>query len=1145
MDTTRTEMRHCLAGRTRKKKSPPPKVRYYFFRRLPEDPELAQPTISAPTRTEFTPTRTEFIPEQEREGVAMADPLTPEAVAQQTRDLEALRLQLEQREARLNADRTLLAGQRRDFDNERRRWGNEDEASVHNSDDEEEPGHERTLGEFGAPSARDVGGPVVIPGIEANNMQIAPNHVALVQQNPFYGDDKEDPHAHLQTFIDCTKLIKFNGVPQQAIRLLLFHFTLKDRAQKWYKTLKKGSIRSWDQMAQTFLDRYFPADRSDAIRRELNNFAQKEEESMRDAWERFRDLENSCPHHGIQEWMLIKSFYGGLYDNIKINIDSLSGGAFKRLDATQGRDLLDYCARNYTWYPIPTHRRSSNSKHQVHEITTRDERIAELEAELAAYHSAQGTHLYSTLCGACGEEGHKSQDCPLAKNEGGVAQVNSLNNEPSYFPRHVFRRSYSLSEGEQKDWEHMNDPILKNTMQKATLDRPYLPIFDRQGQNSKFVRRDHQSNNYGPHPRKSIYNKEGVPVVVQEFMHEQGKFNMILAEGLDDLKATTNELKGTASSLQRLERMMETHFSRPPGKLPGQPQVNPNAEMKALHVLRSGRQYEDPPMPLEEPTRPSTRSEMDPTRSEMEVPVAEEPIMEQLRPFPPLSKDLETEGPVIESLEDEQEPRPIPTRSEITSTRSEMGGKNGKNNASAEERGKGSQPKATYQPPVPFPQRLLKKREDSQFRAFWEILKQMRITIPFTDAIAQVPIYAKFLKELCTGKRSLEELKTVALTNQSSEALKSKMPPKLEDPGRFALPCVIGKAIIKQALCDMGASVSLMPKTVYEKIGFGELRPTRMTLQLADSSIRLPLGILEDIPVQVGKFLVPGDFVVMDMEEDKEVPIILGRPFLRTAGVMMDARDGTILVRVGEETLRFSIDKAMKCPSSSNTCCMIQELPELEETLEEQYQTALEAYQNFLCDVQESIGVEETLEEVDEGQTEFWESISTLNSDRVGPRVEELKATDSHIGPSYSNSVRPETPKIEMKPLPASLRYEFLDPDQNSPVIVNSDLDAGQTEKLLEVLRAHKGAIGYSIEDLKGIDPSICTHRILLEEDHKPTREAQRRLNPNLKEVVKKEILKLLDAGIIYAISDSKWVSPVHVVPKKGARRWSGTRKTS
>ena len=128
----------------------------------------------------------------------------------------------------------------------------------------------------------------------------------------------------------------------------------------------------------------------------------------------------------------------------------------------------------------------------------------------------------------------------------------------------------------------------------------------------------------------------------------------------------------------------------------------------------------------------------------------------------------------------------------------------------------------------------------------------------------------------------------------------------------------------------------------------------------------------------------------------------------------------------------------------------------------------------------------------------------------------------------------PKKPTLELKELPKNLRYEFLDEDMNRPVIVSATLNQKETDQLLEVLRRYPSALGYKISDLKGISPSVCMHRILLEEDSKPSREHQRRINPIMSAVVKTEVLKLLEAGIIYQISDSKWVSPVHVVPKKG-----------
>jgi hypothetical protein len=126
----------------------------------------------------------------------------------------------------------------------------------------------------------------------------------------------------------------------------------------------------------------------------------------------------------------------------------------------------------------------------------------------------------------------------------------------------------------------------------------------------------------------------------------------------------------------------------------------------------------------------------------------------------------------------------------------------------------------------------------------------------------------------------------------------------------------------------------------------------------------------------------------------------------------------------------------------------------------------------------------------------------------------------------------PEPPKKELKPLPENLKYKFLGPADTLPVIIASDLHVAQEEKLLDVLREHKEAIGWTIEDIKGISPSVVMHKIHLEEDTKPSRESQRRLNPTMQEIARGEVIKLLDARIIYPISDSKWVSPIHVMPK-------------
>ena len=155
-----------------------------------------------------------------------------------------------------------------------------------------------------------------------------------------------------------------------------------------------------------------------------------------------------------------------------------------------------------------------------------------------------------------------------------------------------------------------------------------------------------------------------------------------------------------------------------------------------------------------------------------------------------------------------------------------------------------------------------------------------------------MPAYAKFLKEMLSNKRKLEEYGTIALTEECSAILQNKLPEKLKDPGSFSIPCALGNIQISKALCDLGASVSLIPLSICKKLQMGDPKPTSMSLQLADRSIKHPVGIIEDVPLKVGKLFIPVDFVVLDMEEDRQIPIILGRPFLATAGAIIDVKNG-------------------------------------------------------------------------------------------------------------------------------------------------------------------------------------------------------------------------------------------------------------
>ncbi|KAL4384914.1 hypothetical protein GQ457_15G017330 [Hibiscus cannabinus] len=300
-------------------------------------------------------------------------------------------------------------------------------------------------------------------------------------------------------------------------------------------------------------------------------------------------------------------------------------------------------------------------------------------------------------------------------------------------------------------------------------------------------------------------------------------------------------------------------------------------------------------------------------------------------------------------------------------------------------------------PPPPFPQRLKNQKQDYQFKKFLDILKQVHINLPLVEALQQMPNYAKFLKDMVTRKKRIEEFETVAATETCLALMHNKVPAKKTDPGSFTINCLIGHNHPTKALCDPGASINMMPKSVFQKLGIGEAKPKTVMLQLADHSYVQPEGKIEDILVQVDKFIFPADFLILDYKPSIEQPS-----------------------------------------------------------------------------------------------------------------------------------------KLELKQLPEQLKYAYLGNNETLPVIISSKLQKEHEERLIATLRQRKEALSWTIADIKGISPTICMHKILLDDNHKPTVDAQRRLNQAMKDVVRKEILKWLDAGIIYPISDSEWVSPVQCVPKKG-----------
>nr|GEW96667.1 reverse transcriptase domain-containing protein [Tanacetum cinerariifolium] len=489
-------------------------------------------------------------------------------------------------------------------------------------------------------------------------------------------------------------------------------------------------------------------------------------------------------------------------------------------------------------------------------------------------------------------------------------------------------------------------------------------------------------------------------------------------------------------------------------------------------------------------------------------------------------------------------------------------------------------PKTQPKPNIPYPFRLndqrLREKATNQMEKFFQIFHDLHFDISFTDTLLLMPKFASIIKSLLTNKDKLFELAKVPLNENCSAMLLKKLPEKLGDPVKFLIPCNFLGMDVCHALADLGASINLMPLSIWKKLSLPELTPTRMTLELADRSITRPKGVAKDVFVKVGKFHFPTDFMVVDFEANPQVPLILRRPFLRTDRALIDVYGEEITLRVNDESVTFNLNQPMRYAStydnnSVNRIDVIDIACEeyAQDVLDFKYNSKsgnptlvsnplfsretksefckepivksssltltpfresdflLEEIEYFLKDESIPIGIEDSCYDP-KGDILYLEIL--LNDDPSQLLPMDLKQAEK----TKAKSSIEEPSELELKELPSHLEYAFLEETVKLPVIITKYLKDVEKEALLKVLKSHKQAIAWKITDIKGIDPRFYTCKILMEEDYKPAVQSQRRVNPKIHEVIKKEVIKLLDAGMIYPISDSAWVSPVYCVSKKG-----------
>nr|GEW21891.1 reverse transcriptase domain-containing protein [Tanacetum cinerariifolium] len=445
---------------------------------------------------------------------------------------------------------------------------------------------------------------------------------------------------------------------------------------------------------------------------------------------------------------------------------------------------------------------------------------------------------------------------------------------------------------------------------------------------------------------------------------------------------------------------------------------------------------------------------------------------------------------------------------------------------------------------IPYPSRRDNERRcdqaNEEIEKFYEICKDMSFEISFTDALILMPKFASTLKALIGNKEKLSEMARNPMNEHCSAVILNKLPRKLGDPGKFLIPCEFPRMDECLALADLGASINIMPLSVWEALSLPKLTPMCMTLELADRSVSKPVGIAKDVSFKVGVFYFPADFVVVDFEPDPRVPLILGRCFLKIGRTLIDVHKGELTLHIRNEATTYNLDQTVRYSANYNQITS-NKIDVIEMAYEEYSQEVLGFFDvttsgnptphddpivsttDFLLfeEADAFLGLEDDpiSQKINpfyydpEGDILLLEAI--LNSEPLPPLPnheqympsfkKELKVCEAK---TVKSSVD-KPPEVELNDLPLHLEYAFLEYDNKFPVIIAKELGEEEKSALIKVLKSHKRAIAWNLSGIQGINPEFCTHKIPMEKDYKIAVQHQRRVNPKIHDVIKKETIEV------------------------------------
>ncbi|XP_021751228.1 uncharacterized protein LOC110716885 [Chenopodium quinoa] len=404
----------------------------------------------------------------------------------------------------------------------------------------------KSLLEYGIPNTTtELLSSIVRPPVTAQHFELKPHFIQFISNDSFAGTPHDFPVSHIDSFLEKCDTMKMNGVTDDAIRLCLFPFSLRDKAKEWLRDEGIGSFNTWDKLAKAFLVRFLGQEKSARLRNELAIFRQSDDESLYEAWRRFKCLPRQCPHHGIPEWMLIQTFYNGLTHEFRIYIDVASGGSLMTKNPTEAKELIKKMTTNDNYHPGGRHSVNKGGKLDVDALTLLTSSVQALTNKFDRLQAGTSTSSPET-CQMCNVQGHIAPNCPKNSSEMSIEEANAFYTSNPKRPYDPHSNTYNEGWRNHPDFSYMNT--------QAQLNSPSPPpIFQAR---ASF---NHQPMNQQLPPQTSKYNLDSI---METFTTSQLRQQELMTKQFELQEKQNEHFESSIQMFIDQNKRIETHLSQ-------------------------------------------------------------------------------------------------------------------------------------------------------------------------------------------------------------------------------------------------------------------------------------------------------------------------------------------------------------------------------------------------------------------------------------------------------------------------------------------------------------------------------------------------------------------------------------------------------